>query len=760
MPATITSIAPRRSSGPTAALPPPSRRPFRDNPRLILAGIGFLIVVLVALVALANRTPYFSPDFLTEFVLYALSAADLTMLAALVFVLARNIIKLIVERRRALPFARFRAKLVALLLGMTLVPATLVLIVGSELIRTNIDRWFNAPMEDILTSANQVASDYYQQRQAVLTDHAARIARSLGPTDLTSDDVRPIRDLLAPEVTLHRVQMLEVYRVGPSNGSLPTLEPVVDVAAPQLPPGYSRAPADRLAAQAIGGSSETRSIEALGTSGDLLHAAAVIRSNDGRATGVVVATDYLTGEVAMRSRRMTQAFESYNQLRVLRRPLTGLYLSFFLMVTLLILFGATWMGSYLAKRITRPVLMLSAAAREIGAGRLDQHVEPQSNDEFGALVDAFNAMAGELATSRRKIDRSTIDLERKHLEVEKRRRYIETILERITTGVVSVDAGGAVTTINSAAARLLSLTRTIVGQPALAVFDRPDLQPLAALLAGAGRTVAEPSAQEIAVTREGQEIHLAAVATALVGESGASEGVVLVFDDVTPLIRAQKVAAWREVARRLAHEIKNPLTPIQLCAERLRRHFSTAPPAAKALVDECTETIVGEVESLKGLVDEFSQFARMPSPRTVATDLSRLIADTIALYNGIFSAVRIEQRFAPGLPLVRIDPEQIRRVVINLVDNAIEAMERRGEIIVETQLDAANAIVRVIVADNGPGIPAGEREKLFLPYYSTKRRGSGLGLAIVRRIIAEHGGNIDVGDNTPRGTRFTIELPC
>ena len=760
MPATITSMTPRRSSGPAPAPPPPSRRPFRDNPRLILAGIGFLLLVLAALVALANRTPSFSPDFLAEFVLYALTAADLTMLAALVFVLARNIIKLIVERRRALPFARFRAKLVALLLGMTLVPAILVLIVGSELIRTNIDRWFNAPMGDILTSANQIASDYYQQRQAVLTDHADRIARTLATTDLTGGDVMRIRDVLTPEVTLRRVQMLQVYRMRPSNGTPPMLEPVVDVAAPQMPPGYSGATAERLAAQALAGTAETRSIEALGPSGDLLHAAAVIRSNAGRATGVVVATDYLTGELAMRSRRMTEAFESYNQLRVLRRPLTGLYLSFFLMVTLLILFSATWMGSYLAKRITRPVLMLSAAAREIGAGRLDQRVEAQSNDEFGALIDAFNAMAGELATSRRKIDRSTIELERKHLDVEKRRRYIETILERIATGVVSVDAGGTVTTINSAAARLLSLTRTIVGQPALAVFDRPDLRPLAALLAGASRGVAEPSAQEIAVAREGQEIHLAAIATPLVGDSGAPEGVVLVFDDVTPLIRAQKVAAWREVARRLAHEIKNPLTPIQLCAERLRRHFSTAPAASKALVDECTETIVGEVESLKGLVDEFSQFARMPSPRTVPTDLSQLITDTIALYNGIFSAVQIEQRFAPGLPLVRLDPEQVRRVIINLVDNAVEAMERRGQIVVETQIDAANAIVRVIVADDGPGIPVGEREKLFLPYYSTKRRGSGLGLAIVRRIIAEHGGNIDVGDNTPKGTRFTIELPC
>jgi two-component system nitrogen regulation sensor histidine kinase NtrY len=178
------------------------------------------------------------------------------------------------------------------------------------------------------------------------------------------------------------------------------------------------------------------------------------------------------------------------------------------------------------------------------------------------------------------------------------------------------------------------------------------------------------------------------------------------------------------------------------------------------LVDECTQTIVGEVESLKGLVDEFSQFARMPSPRTVPTDLSQLITDTIALYNGIFSAVRIDQRLGANLPLVRLDPEQVRRVILNLIDNAVEAMERRGEIVVETERDALNAVVRVIVADNGPGIPAGERDKLFLPYYSTKRRGSGLGLAIVRRIIAEHGGSIEVSDNSPSGTRFTIELPC
>jgi two-component system nitrogen regulation sensor histidine kinase NtrY len=718
------------------------------------------MAVLVGLLIVANRTPRFSPDFLSEFVLYALTAGDLTMLAALVFVLARNIIKLIVERRQARPFARFRAKLVAAMLGMTLVPALLVLIVGSELIRTSVERWFNAPMDEILSSANQIASDYYHERQLLVTDHAVRIARALSAVDLTRSDVRPIRDLLASEVTMKRVQMLEVYRVAPSTGSFPGLAPVVDIAAPSLPPGYSRAAADRLAAQALSGSADARSIEALGASGDLLHAAAVIRTADGRPAGVVVATDYLTGDLAARSRRMTQAFENYTQMRVLKRPLTGVYLLFFLMVTLLILVGATWMGLYLAKRITRPVQMLAAAAREIGAGRLDQRVEPQSNDEFGSLVEAFNSMAGELATSRRRVERSTFELERKHVEVEIRRRYIETILERITTGVVSLDGGGVITTINSAAERLLSLDRGIVGQAATSVFSRPDLRPLGALLAGAGRSRTEPAAQEIAIPHEGQELHLAVVTTALVGDSGSPEGWLLVLDDVTPLIRAQKVAAWREVARRLAHEIKNPLTPIQLSAERLRRHFTSSPPAARALVEECTATIVGEVESLKGLVDEFSQFARMPSPRTVPTDVAQLIADTLTLYTGLFGDVTIEQRFAAGVPLVRLDPEQIRRVVINLVDNAIEAMERRGHIAVETQMDDSNRVVRIIVADDGPGIPPGDREKLFLPYYSTKRRGSGLGLAIVRRIIAEHGGSIEAGENVPRGTRFTVELPC
>jgi two-component system nitrogen regulation sensor histidine kinase NtrY len=741
----------------------PPRRPLRDNPRLILAGMIVLLAALVGIVALANRSAGLSPDFLIAEggILYVLWAADLTILLGLTFVLARNVIKLIIERRRALPFARFRGKLVAVLLGMTLIPAVLVLLVGSELIRNSVDRWFNVPVEEVLTAADLIASDYYRDRQTRVTVEAQRLAEVLASAAFDGADVGAVRDRILPEVMQARVKMVEVYRVTPGTQP-PEVMQYVAVAAPDMPRGYARAVADRMAAHAASGQIEPPTPEHLPTTGELIRAAAVVRrAGSPQPVAVVIASDFLTGELASRARRIQDAYEDYTELQVLRRPLAGVYLSLFLMMTLMILVGATWMGLYLAKRITEPVQRLATAAREIEAGHLDYRVDREtvSDDEFGSLVEAFNSMASEVGRSRRRLERSTVDLERKHLEVEGRRRYIETILERIATGVVSIDAAGKISTLNSAAIRLLGLRPSAVGQPAVEVFEREDLQPFGALLRSAGTGRTEPSTQEIPLTRDDRELQLAAVATALRGTEG-SDGMVLVVDDVSPLIRAQKVAAWREVARRLAHEIKNPLTPIQLCAERIRRHFSSSTGPTFALVEECTSTIVGEVDSLKALVDEFSQFARMPAPRAVPTDLHALLHEALALYQGLLGEVRFERRFAEKLPKVRVDGEQIRRVVINLVDNAIEAMNRAGVITLETHHDPSASLVRLIVTDNGPGIAPAEREKLFMPYYSTKRRGSGLGLAIVRRIVAEHGGTIEVGDNQPRGTKFTIELPC
>ena len=745
--------------------PPPAavRRPLRDNPGLILFWIALLVAALAAMVAVADRSAQLSPDFLSEVVLSALAVADLTILFGLLFVLARNVIKLLVERQRGLPFARFRSKLVLTLLGMTLVPTLLVLLVGSELIRNSTNRWFSAPIDDVLSAAREVAADYYQERQVAVEAQAGRIATALAAVDLSAAELGGVRDLVAPDVTDGHVDLIEIYRVVESNGVRAAV-PVVDVASPNLPPRYSRAGADRIAQQALGSGPAKPPPEPVGDAGELVRAVQLVQGSDGRPAGVVLVSDYLGGELARNSRRIVDAYEGYQQLRVLKRPLAGVYLSFFVMMTLLVLVSATWMGLYLAKRITRPVQMLAAGAREIAAGHLDHRIAPETRDEFGGLIEAFNSMAGDLAASQRRLERSRLELEHKNVESEQRRRYIETILERIATGVISLDAQGGVSTVNGAAMRLLKLDSVEVGQPLRTVLGRAEHLPLAETIDRAVRARGtEHTGQEVALVVDGRELHLAVASTRLIGD-GAPEGTVIVFDDVTPLIRAQKVAAWRDVARRLAHEVKNPLTPIQLSAERLRKHFSAAPEPQRTLVEECSVTIIQEVESLKQLVDEFSQFARMPAPRTVATDLNELLRDALGLYRGLFTSITLEPRLADMLPPVKVDPEQFRRVVINLVDNAVEAItaaaqDAGGLIVVETQHDPANSVVRVTVADNGPGVPDAERGRLFLPYYSTKQRGSGLGLAIVRRIIVEHGGSIEATENPPRGTRMTIELP-
>ncbi|HEY7501316.1 MAG TPA: ATP-binding protein [Vicinamibacterales bacterium] len=767
MSTTREATRPTLPARPASTGPSTERRPFRDNPRLILLGIFVLIAALVAMVRLADRSTELNPDFLSEVVLYALSAADLTMLVALVFVLARNIVKLVVERRRGLPFSRFRAKLVLALLGLTVVPSVLVLTVGSELIRSSTEKWFSQPIDEALVAATRIAQDYYRDREAAVANHAARIARGLPAAAVVSGDLEAVRGAIETEVP-GRVGLVEVYRVRSRTGASPDVALLFAVETPGLPKGRVQASADRLAAMVAAGASEGHSPEPLDGGGELVRAGAPVRDATGRVVGVVLASDHLSGESARHARQVIEAYQNRSQLKALRRPILGIYLNLFVMMTLMILVSATWTGLYLAKRITRPVQRLAAGAREIGAGHLDHRIEAETRDEFGQLVEAFNTMAEELATSQRKLEHSRLDLERKNLQLDERRQYIETVLERIATGVISLGPEGKIETINTAALRLLEVDRSVIGARAEDVCQREDLKPLETLLRQSRGGSSEPAAQEIAILREGRELHLAAAATPLVRDDGTA-GAVLVFDDVTPLIRTQRVAAWRDVARRLAHEIKNPLTPIQLCAERMRRHFSAAPAPSRDLVDECTSTIVGEVESLKGLVDEFAQFARMPAPKAVPSDLNAVLTETLALYNGLFKEIRIERVFASELPAVRVDLEQVRRVVINLVDNAVEALGgsaarsrpdgRPPTIVVETRHDAGNGVARILVSDNGPGIPAADREKLFMPYYSTKRRGSGLGLAIVRRIIAEHGGSIEVADNVPSGTVFTIDLP-
>jgi two-component system nitrogen regulation sensor histidine kinase NtrY len=745
------------------------RRPL-DNPRLLALVGALLVAILAALFWLAGRTTDLAPTLLADVLLYFLLAVDLALLAALCFVLARSLLKLWVEQRQAAPFGRFRAKLVAALLAMTILPAVLVLLSGSQIIRDSASRWFSEPVDGVLGAAQNIARQYYSERQDEMSLRAQRLARVLPPSAIAASDISQLAPLIIEEPKTMRSGIVEVYRTVAEPGRPLDVLFLYSAQSP-LPKDLGRASADLLAARAAESAAEETQKEDLSTGGTLLRSAVPIVDAERTVVGVVVVSQFLSPEVSARAEFATAAYERYQGLRVLQTPIRGIYQSVFLAVSLLILMSATWLGLYLAKRITRPVQMLAAGARAIGAGQLDLRLEPDSGDELGALVESFNMMAAELRTSREKLEQSRLDLEHKNLEVDTRRRYIETILERVATGVISLAADGRISTVNGAAERLLGLGPTVLGRSAADVFGREDLQPLQPLV---DATRSEPGAtvREITIARDGREVHLAAAATVLAGgDTGRREGAVLVLDDVTPLIRAQRVAAWRDVARRLAHEIKNPLTPIQLSAERLRRHLGAAPAPTGALVAECTDAIITEVEALKGLVDEFAQFARMRGPRLLPADVHRLIDDALPLYAGVLQqgSVVLRRRFASQVPAVRIDTEQMRQVIINLVDNAIEALGGPAAparpdgspptIVIATAYDARNELVRILVSDNGPGVSPEDRDKLFMPYYSTKGRGSGLGLAIVRRIVVEHGGTIEVTAGVPSGTVFTIELP-
>jgi two-component system nitrogen regulation sensor histidine kinase NtrY len=757
------------------AVPPPEpRRRALDNPRVLTAAAVLLIAVLAGLFWLSDRSSQIALPFLTDVLLYALLAVDLALLSALGFVLARNLLKLWVEQRQARPFARFRAKLVAALLAMTIIPSVLVLISGSEIIRSSANRWFSEPVGEVVSAAQTIAFRFYQERLNAMELRAGKLARTLPTSAIAGQDVSALTPLLVGELATMTDGTVEVYGVVVEPGvAAPRVQLVVAQESESLPRGLVRASADRLAARAAASGRVEKVDEPLDTGGSMVRAAAPILSSDGQLVGAVVVSQHLDAAIQDQARFASASYERYQSLVVLEAPIRGFYLTVFLTITLLILISATWLGLYLAKRITRPVQMLAEGARAIGAGRLDFRLEPETGDELGSLVESFNMMAAELRSGREKLDESRRHLEETNVEVDARRRYIETILERAATGVISLDADGRISTVNGAAERLLGLAPAGLGCMARDVFSRPDLQPLLPLVESTTRPDSGGLVREITLAREDREVHLAATATILAADDREPDGAVLVLDDVTPLIRAQRVAAWRDVARRLAHEIKNPLTPIQLSAERMRRHFGTAAAPTQQLVGECTDAIIAEVEALKGLVDEFAQFARLRGPRMVPSDVNRLVADTLQLYGAVLQRAQltIHQDLADDLPLVRLDAEQIRQVIINLVDNAIEALggssstTPRAEspppaITVRTRHDARNGVVRLEVTDNGPGLPPADRDRLFMPYYSTKGRGSGLGLAIVRRIVVEHGGGIEATDAMPTGTTFTVELPA
>jgi len=723
----------------------------RKRNLLIIAGFLFLIGV-----ANLVDTDVYAPDLpiASNITIFALLNLNLIVLLLLVVLLFRNLVKLWFERRQNVIGAKFKTKLVLAFLSLSLAPAILIFLIASNFINKSIEGWFKPQVERPLDQALGVAQTYYNNLERTALRHAQHIGRVIDREGLLGEGRRKAlatylveqqEQLGISAITVFNARGQEFVHVkDPVLGDVPTR----DVNESQLKHG--------LAGQEV---TTVRELQ----SGDLIEAFMPIWSPQGdappRVVGVVVVATHVAERLEARVRGISQAFQEYKQLKLLKTPIKGIYILLFLLMTLIVVFSFAWFGLYLARGITGPIAELAEGTREVAAGNLSYKVQARADDELGALVASFNRMTDDLGESNRRLEEAYLDLSDKHTELEDRRRYIETVLETLSSGVVSFDPLGRLTTINRAAARMFGVSETAVGQILEEVFAGAEVRDVVALVHRTRRPKPGAVEQELHLRRGGTSLSLLAAATALRGPEGEYAGAVLVFEDLTELLKAQRVAAWREVAQRIAHEIKNPLTPIQLSAQRLRRRLGRIAGDDAELVAECTGTIIQEVDGLRRLVDEFSRFARMPALVPRPTDLRPLVESVVALYREAHPALTLAARHAENLPPVEVDPDHIKRAVLNLVDNAVEAVGSVGEVVVETALVADNGHARIIVTDTGPGISPEDKEKLFLPYFSTKAAGMGLGLPIVWEIVAEHGGTIHVEDNEPRGSRFIIEVP-
>ena len=730
----------------------------RRKRNLVLISGTLLILALAGALSLEMR-PSGLP-VASNIVVFALFNLNLIVFLLLLVLLFRNLVKLWFERRQGVIGSKFKTKLVFAFLSLAVTPAILIFITASNFINKSIEGWFKPQVERPLDQALAVAQTYYHNLEVTALRHGQQIARAI-------DQERLLDESRRETLAAYLVERQEQLGISTITVFKPDGQELVHVKDPGLGDVSTRDVSESQLRRGLGGA-EVTTVREL-PSGDLIEAVVPIWlsrpagstvARERRLAGVVVVGTHVAERLESKIRGISQAFKEYKQARLLKNPIKGIYILLFLLLTLIIVFSFTWFGLYLARGITGPIDQLAEGTREVAAGNLSYKVRARADDEIGTLVDSFNRMTDDLLESKRRLEEAYLDLQDKHSELEDRRRYIETVLEAIATGVVSFDHENRLTTMNRAAARMFGLDPAVTaGRSLEETFAGGDRRDVVALVQRVRRARTGSIEQELNVRGGAGHVSLLASATALRGPDGAYAGAVLVFDDLTELLKAQRLAAWREVAQRIAHEIKNPLTPIQLSAQRLRRRLARDPGHDQQLVIECTETIIQEVDGLKRLVDEFTRFARMPALSPRPTDVRPVVEAVAALYRESHPALRLTTHYPDALPLLEVDPDHIKRAVLNLVDNAVEAVAGAGHVEVDV-VDAAEAgTVQIVVADDGPGIKAEDRERLFLPYFSTKTNGMGLGLPIVSEIVIEHGGTIRVEDVVPHGSRFTLDLP-
>jgi len=718
---------------------------------LILLTIGLILLFLRfegQLIDLTAKIPLSN-----NILVLAVININILLIILFLFLLFRNIFKLILERRRDIPGAKLRSKLVLAFVALSLIPTMLLFIVSAGFITNTIENWFNEEIEASLQESLAVADTYYKNSAANALFYAENLAKIIKDDKLLNESRLP----LLKEVIQQKQQE---YNLGIVEVISSTYEELVRASNPQLPTSDFTNPDSDTIHEALQGNRFTL-ITPIGKA-DLIRGIVPIYSNwnPDDVVGVVVVNYYVPYSLVSKMKEISSSFEQYKSTKLLKGKIQKGYIIVLLLIALVIIFLATWFGFHLARGITVPIQELATATKRIAEGDLEVEITATSDDEIGTLVEAFNKMAADLRTNQSHIRQANQELELSNFELEQRRRYMEIVLKNVTAGVVSVDQFGNLTTINKSAEKLLKIkTSRVLGgnfRDVLGPEHLPLIKDFLKELVDSGK---DSIRRQISVNILDNKLTLLVNITTLRDENGEFMGTVVVFDDLTNLLKAQRMAAWREVARRIAHEIKNPLTPIQLSAQRLRRRYLDRFTEDDGVFDECTRMIIKQVDELKNLVNEFSSFARMPTSNPTPNLLNEVVAEALVLYQEGHKDIHFALKTDPQVPQFNLDRDQIKRAVINLLDNAVDAMAGSGDIELETAFNPALQMATLTIADSGCGIPAEDKPRLFEPYFSTKKSGTGLGLAIVSTIISDHNGYIRVKDNYPKGTRFIVELP-
>ena len=663
--------------------------------------------------------------------LYALSSLNFIAFVIFGFIFLRSITKLMRERRTLQLGSKIKTRLLLYFAAVSLLP--IIAMAGFSYLFMNraLERWFAQFPVDVLIQAKDVQGRAIVEEERRLGETAAIIASTLDNRSVTDHEL----DSIAEAGNLTRVEVLSPdNKIIASGGAETALERHAELEA-------------MLAKIHAGESVDAAFADGKGFD------AAVVQLPGGRKLVVVPSARVDSGVIEMADNSLVQfSLLKENQLSVRQIGLLTLGV-----LTFLLIFASSWTAFYIARGLTVPIKALAEGADKIARGNLGHQIDVLAEDELGLLVAAFNQMSSRL--------------EANSSELRDRRRYIETVLESLPTGVISFDDKNGIGTINGAAVSILKLKDHPIGSQLGEVVSDENRTILERVISRAKR-IGSASEQTVLRTEDG-ELPVALTATALASEGGA----VVVIEDLSELIAAQRASAWQEVARRMAHEIKNPLTPIQLAAERVAKRFAesshvsvmpaggvgnVADDRMKSVVDESTATILREVQSLKSMVDEFTRFARLPNAKPEPGDLNDVIRQVMALYEDRLDEIQIDRALADELPAALIDTEQLKRVYVNLIDNAIEAFDEDQidkRVTISSRYDMARDLIVSEISDNGRGIAPADLQKLFQPYFSTKGRGTGLGLAIVSRIISEHNGKIKAVANNPRGARFIVELP-